>query len=109
MTFITRPVPQARLDELRRIADTIRHSEDLLLLNMFWGLRNVQEANIDMVVGGDFAADEVPQDMGLMMEAAADMVDDVMVDLLRVGQANRDSLGDYTVTFETKIIAKTKI
>lgn len=97
----------ARIAELRKIADTL-NTTDLLALATLWGLRNIQEMNIDMVSGGDATPDQIDQTREGMALMAAEMTCDMITpeDMRAVARVN--DLGDYSVKFVTKVVGVRK-
>ena len=100
-------VDSARIAELRKVADTL-NTNDMLALATLWGLRNIQEMNIDMVSGGDATPDQIDQSREGMAAMAADMTCDMITpeDMRAVARVN--DLGDYSVKFVTKVVGVRK-
>ena len=80
---------QERINQLRDIADSLKGCE-LLALVALSGLRDIQEANTDVLNSGDAGPDEIPNSVDDLTSCATEMMMDIFndVDLKVVIDAN---------------------
>ncbi len=100
-------VDSARIAELRKVADMLNTS-DLLALTMMWGLRKIQEMNINLVSGGELLPKQVDQTEDGMALLASEMTCDIITPDDLCESARINDLGDYSVKFVTKVVGVRK-
>ena len=71
---------QARINELRVLADSLK-TQELLALIAMTGLRNIQEANIDVINSGDAGPDELSNSVDDLSFCATEMMMDIINDV----------------------------
>lgn len=103
-------VPKDRIEGIRAIADNLTSNELILLVGMF-GLRSMQDANIDLVCSGDCEPSDIANGEDSLTETAAEMMTD-MINVHDIEQSIHDNINaaDYAVEFEVRyVIARKKI
>ena len=88
-----------RINELRKLADSLKSDTELAALAIMWGARSMQGADEDLLSCGEMTIDELYQGRDCL-ERAVEYIHDTINrdDMMQV--VNENDLGDYGLKVE---------